>query len=64
MIKDVVKVIRDDHRDVNHSFADVIDERKTKEKVNTIEKEIRTKENFFILIIMNKFYTFYCIFIF
>ena len=47
-LKDVVKVIRDDeagHRDVNHSFADVIDERKTKEKVNTTEKEIRTKEN-------------------
>ena len=44
--KDVVKVIRDDeagHRDVNHSFADVIDERKTKEKVNTTQKEI--KEN-------------------
>ena len=47
-LKDVIKVIRDDeagHRDVNHSFADVIDERKTKEKVNTTEKEIRTKEN-------------------
>ena len=25
--------------------ADVIDERKTKEKINTTEKEIRTKEN-------------------
>jgi len=48
-LKDVVKVIRDDeagHRDVNHSFADVIDERKTKEKVNTTKKEIRAKENF------------------
>jgi len=48
-LKDVVKVIRDDeagHRDVNHSFADVIDERKTKEKVNTTEKEIRDKRKF------------------
>ena len=47
-LKDVVKVIRDDeagHRDVNHSFADVIDDRKTKEKVNTSKKEITTKEN-------------------
>jgi len=47
-LKDVVKVIRDDeagHRDVNHSFADVIDERKTKEKVITTKKEITTKEN-------------------
>ena len=47
-LKDVVKVIRDDeagHRDVNHSFADVIDERKTKQKVNTTKKEITTKEN-------------------
>ena len=47
-LKDVVKVIRDDeagHRDVNHSFADVIDERKTKEKVNTTKEEITTKEN-------------------
>ena len=48
-LKDVIKVIRDDeagHRDVNHSFADVIDERKTKEKVNTTKKEIKTtKEN-------------------
>ena len=41
-------MIRDDeagHRDVNHSFADVIDERKTKEKVTTTKKEITTKEN-------------------
>ena len=47
-LKDVVKVIRDDeagHRDVNHSFADVIDERKTKEKINTKEKQVTTKEN-------------------
>ena len=47
-LKDVVKVIRDDeagHRDVNHSFANVIDERKTKETNNTKEKQITTKEN-------------------
>ena len=47
-LKDVVRVIRDDeagHRDVNHSFADVIDERKTKEKVKLTDKEISTKEN-------------------
>ena len=47
-LKDVVKVIRDDeagHRDVNHSFANVIDERKTKETINTKEKQITTKEN-------------------
>ena len=47
-LKDVVKVIRDDeagHRDVNHSFANVIDERKTKETNNTKDKQITTKEN-------------------
>ena len=47
-LKDVVKVIRDDeagHRDVNHSFANVIDERKTKETINTKEKQITTKGN-------------------
>ena len=47
-LKDVVKVIRDDeagHRDVNHSFANVIDERKTKETINKKEKQITTKEN-------------------
>ena len=47
-LKDVVKVIRDDeagHRDVNHSFANVLDERKTKETNYTKEKQITTKEN-------------------
>ena len=47
-LKDVIKVVRDDeagHRDVNHSFANVIDQRKTKEKNNTKEKQITTKEN-------------------
>ena len=47
-LKDVVKVIRDDeagHRDVNHSFANVIDERKTKEKINLNEKELKPNKN-------------------
>ena len=37
-LKDVVRVIRDDeagHRDVNHSFADIINLRKRKELINT-----------------------------
>ena len=47
-LKDVVKVIRDDeagHRDVNHSFANVIDERKMKEKINTSEKKLKPNKN-------------------
>ena len=49
-LKDVVKVIRDDeagHRDVNHSFADIINLRKRKEMINNkkikIQKEDRDK---------------------
>ena len=44
-LKDVVRVIRDDeagHRDVNHSFADIINLRKRKElinKKNKVQKE-------------------------
>tara|TARA_B100001121_G_scaffold77930_1_gene69098 strand:+ start:336 stop:947 length:612 start_codon:yes stop_codon:yes gene_type:complete len=48
-LKDVVKVIRDDeagHRDVNHKFADIIDNRVNKKKNVEIEKEqLSTKDN-------------------
>ena len=48
-LKDVVKVIRDDeagHRDVNHKFADIIDNRVSKKKNVEIEKEqLSTKDN-------------------
>ena len=40
-LKDVVKVIRDDeagHRDVNHTFANLINIRKSKEKINKKNK--------------------------
>ena len=45
-LKDVVRVIRDDeagHRDVNHSFADLINLRKSKELIN--KKNKNQKEN-------------------
>ena len=45
-LKDVVRVIRDDeagHRDVNHSFADLINLRKRKELIN--KKNKNQKEN-------------------
>jgi len=45
-LKDVVRVIRDDeagHRDVNHSFADIINLRKSKELIN--KKNKNQKEN-------------------
>ena len=44
-LKDVVRVIRDDeagHRDVNHTFADLINMKKNKEiinKKNKVKKE-------------------------
>ena len=41
-LKDVVRVIRDDeasHRDVNHSFADLINMRENKETINQNKKE-------------------------
>ncbi len=48
-LKDVVKVIRDDeagHRDVNHKFADIIDNRVNKKKNVEIEKEqLSTEDN-------------------
>ena len=45
-LKDVVRVIRDDeagHRDVNHTFADLINMKKNKETINKKNKE--KKEN-------------------
>ena len=45
-LKDVVRVIRDDeagHRDVNHSFADIINLRKSSELIN--KKNKNQKEN-------------------
>ena len=45
-LKDVVRVIRDDeagHRDVNHTFADLINMKKNKEKIN--KKNVEKKEN-------------------
>ncbi len=48
-LKDVVKVIRDDeagHRDVNHKFADIIDNRVNKKKNVEIEKDqLSVKDN-------------------
>ena len=41
-LKDVIKVIRDDeagHRDVNHTFADLINIKKNKETINKSNKE-------------------------
>ena len=46
-LKDVVRVIRDDeagHRDVNHSFADIINLRKRKELINSKKNKVQ-KEN-------------------
>tara|TARA_Y100000748_G_scaffold162989_1_gene136430 strand:- start:235 stop:921 length:687 start_codon:yes stop_codon:yes gene_type:complete len=46
-LKDVVKVIRDDeagHRDVNHSFADLINLRKTKKSINSTNKKNQNKK--------------------
>tara|TARA_Y100001958_G_scaffold157039_1_gene151165 strand:+ start:715 stop:1398 length:684 start_codon:yes stop_codon:yes gene_type:complete len=48
-LKDVVKVIRDDeagHRDVNHKFADIIDNRVKTKKNNEIKKDqLAQKDN-------------------
>ena len=41
-LKDVVRVIRDDeagHRDVNHSFADILEKRKEKQVIKTVSQE-------------------------
>ena len=45
---DVVKVIRDDeagHRDVNHKFADILDERKEKNLMSEVKNDIQRDEN-------------------
>ena len=45
-LKDVVRVIRDDeagHRDVNHSFADIINLRKRKETINKKKSKIENE---------------------
>jgi len=47
-LKDVVKVIRDDeagHRDVNHTFATVIDNRINSKKYNMAKENASNKEN-------------------
>ena len=41
-LKEVVRVIRDDeagHRDVNHSFADILEKRKKKQVIKTVSQE-------------------------
>tara|TARA_B100000700_G_scaffold325416_1_gene434077 strand:- start:790 stop:1473 length:684 start_codon:yes stop_codon:yes gene_type:complete len=46
-LKDVVRVIRDDeagHRDVNHSFADIINLRKRKELINKKKNKIQKED--------------------
>ena len=46
-LKDVVKVIRDDeagHRDVNHSFANILNEKKSRKKQESHKKEGKTVE--------------------
>ena len=47
-LKDVVRVIRDDeagHRDVNHSFADIINLRKRKEMINNKKIKIQKEDS-------------------
>ncbi len=47
-LKDVVRVIRDDeagHRDVNHNFANVIDNRINSKKYNEIKEKASNQEN-------------------
>ena len=46
-LKDVVRVIRDDeagHRDVNHSFADIINLRKRKELINKKKSNVQNED--------------------
>ena len=47
-LKDVVKVIRDDeagHRDVNHNFANILDDRKKNLRSDKIKKDINLNKN-------------------
>ena len=44
-LKDVVRVVRDDeagHRDVNHSFANILNEKKSRKTQNNHKKEVKT----------------------
>ena len=44
-LKDVVRVVRDDeagHRDVNHSFANILNEKKSRITQNNHKKEVKT----------------------
>ncbi len=46
-LKDVVRVVRDDeagHRDVNHSFANILNEKKSRKKQESHKKEGKTVE--------------------
>ena len=46
-LKDVVRVVRDDeagHRDVNHSFANILNEKKSKKTQESQKKEVKTVE--------------------
>jgi ubiquinol oxidase len=46
-LKDVVRVVRDDeagHRDVNHSFANLLNEKKSNIKKTTEKKEAKSIE--------------------
>tara|TARA_B100001079_G_scaffold140487_1_gene120307 strand:- start:92 stop:775 length:684 start_codon:yes stop_codon:yes gene_type:complete len=46
-LKDVVRVIRDDeagHRDVNHSFADIINLRRKKELINSKKNKVQKED--------------------
>ena len=46
-LKDVVRVVRDDeagHRDVNHSFADILNKKKSKKNQDNVKKESHTFE--------------------
>ena len=47
-LSDVIEVIRDDeasHRDVNHSFADILNNRKVQKVINEEENKVKEKVN-------------------
>ncbi len=47
-LSDVIEVIRDDeasHRDVNHSFADILNNRKVQKVINEKENKVKEKVN-------------------
>jgi ubiquinol oxidase len=46
-LKDVVRVVRDDeagHRDVNHSFANILNEKRSRKTEVSHKKEVKTIE--------------------